>query len=251
MPRARLEDQESILSAVASRVRATRGALVVFDLDSTLLDNRPRQARILRDYAEAAGLPALRAARPEHWQGWDLTVALRNAGLGPEEVAAHAGTARRWWKERFFTSGYCRLDVPTPGAAAFVRALAADGARIAYVTGRPVRMQEGTLEAFAAHGFPLPDGRRVHLFMNDTPSLDDDRWKEIARPRVDALGEVVAAFDNEPAHVNLYARAWPGALCIHLDTDDSGRGVEVLPGVPSVRDFTRAAVATALAGPAQ
>jgi hypothetical protein len=122
-----------------------------------------------------------------------------------------------------------------------VSTLAACGSVVAYVTGRPERMREGTLEAFARHGFPQPGGPRVHLVMNDDPGLGDDAWKETARARVEALGEVVAAFDNEPTHVNLYARAWPRALCIHLDTDHSGRPVEVLERVPSVRDFLRAA----------
>lgn len=224
---------------MATRVRETPGAVVVFDLDSTLLDNRPRQARILLDFGEAAGVPALAAAAPEHWQGWDLRVALANAGLSRGEVERHAGAARLFWRERFFTSAYCRLDAPMPGAPAFVRSIAGDGI-VAYVTGRPAGMREGTLEAFARHGFPPPDGARVHLLMKDDDDLGDDAWKEIARARVDALGQVVAAFDNEPAHVNLYARAWPRALCVHVDTDHSGRPVEVLPGVPSLRDFRRA-----------
>jgi len=237
VPRALPSDQESILGAVLSRARETAGAVVLFDLDSTILDNRPRQARILHDYGEQAGVPALRDARPEHWEGWDLEVALANAGLSPAEVAAHAGPALRFWRERFFTSAYCRLDVPVPGAAGFVAALAEAGARIAYVTGRPERMREGTMEAFATHGFPLPDGRRADLLMNPDADLLDDAWKEIACRRVDGFGEVVAAFDNEPVHVNLYARAWPRALVVHLDTDHSGRAVEVLPTVPSVRDL--------------
>jgi len=230
---------------VVTRARQRPGAVVVFDLDSTLLDNRPRQARILRDYGESAGLPALRQAAPEHWQGWDLGTALANAGLPPDEVARHATPARRFWRERFFTSAYCRFDTPIPGAADFVRALAALGAVVAYVTGRPDHMRGGTLEAFARHGFPLPEGARVHLLMNDDPALGDDAWKEIARARVEALGEVVAAFDNEPAHVNMYARAWPAALCIHLDTDHSDRPVEVMAHVPSVRDFRLTAAARA------
>jgi hypothetical protein len=61
---------------------------------------------------------------------------------------------------------------------------------------------------------------------------------------------VVAAFDNEPAHVNLYARAWPLALCVHLDTDHSGRPIEVLERVPSIRDFRREPVVAIEAAPA-
>jgi hypothetical protein len=237
--RARAADQEDLLTAVVSRVRETPGAVVVFDLDSTLLDNRPRQALILRDYGEAAGLPALRAASPRHWQGWDLGVALSNAGLPPEVVERHAEAARRFWRERFFTSAYCRHDAAVPGAPAFTRALEEGGAILAYVTGRPAAMREGTLHAFGRHGFPLPDGDGVHLLMKDDPGMLDDDWKERARVQVERLGPVVAAFDNEPAHVNLYARAWPRSLCIHLDTDHSGRPVEVIDRVPSVRDFLR------------
>jgi hypothetical protein len=215
--------------------------VVVFDLDSTLLDNRPRQARILRDYGEQAGVGALRHALPEHWQGWELGLALRNAGLSEEELRAHLAPARRFWRERFFTSRYCRHDLPLPGAPAYVRALAAEGARVAYVTGRPATMREGTEASLARHRFPFPDGDRVHLLLNERDDLLDDDWKAIAARRVETLGTPAAAFDNEPAHVNLYAHAWPDALVVHLDTDHSGRPVEVLSRVPSIRDFRRAA----------
>lgn len=250
MPRARPIEQESLLTAVVSRVHGTPRALAVFDLDSTLLDNRPRQARILRDYAEEAGVEALRGARPEHWQGWELAVALRNAGLGEAEVEAHLAPARRFWRERFFTSGYCRHDVPIAGAPEYVFALAAAGARVAYVTGRPSAMREGTLASLSRHGFPVPDGERVRLLVKEDPEMGDDDWKALAARRGEPLGSVVAAFDNEPAHVNLYARAWPTALCVHLETDHSGRPIEVLERVPSIRDFRRAPVAATEAAPA-
>jgi hypothetical protein len=215
--------------------------VAVFDLDSTLLDNRPRQARILREYGAAAGVATLLAARPEHWQGWDLRVALANAGLSPAEVERHAAPARRFWAARFFTSEHCREDVPVPGAPAYVRAMAAAGARIVYVTGRPERMLDGTLDVLRREGFPPPDGGRVALLMKPGADLGDDEWKAMARPRIAALGPVVAAFDNEPAHVNLYAEAWPGAACVHVDTDHSPRPIAVLDRVPSVADLRREA----------
>jgi hypothetical protein len=98
-------------------------------------------------------------------------------------------------------------------------------------------VEAGTLEVFRRHGFPLPDGRAVQLFMKPRPDLDDDGWKARAIALVEREGPVVVAFDNEPTHVNAYAAAWPDALVIHLDTDDSGRPVEVLGRVPSVADF--------------
>ena len=164
---------------------------------------------------------------------------MRNAGVPPAEVARHLLPARRYWGSRFFTSEYCLEDVPVPGAPAFVREVAAAGAVVAYVTGRPGRMEAGTLQVLRREGLPAPDGARVRLLMKPDGPLDDDAWKSLAGARVAALGPVVAAFDNEPAHVNGYAMAWPDALCVHLDTDHSARPVEVLAQVPSIRDFTR------------
>jgi hypothetical protein len=98
-------------------------------------------------------------------------------------------------------------------------------------------MEEGTLEVLERHGFPVPDGAHAFLFMKPGFALADDAWKAVARDAVDAIGQVVLAFDNEPAHVNAYARAWRRALAIHLDTDDSGRPVEVDLAIPSVADL--------------
>jgi hypothetical protein len=235
--RAHPDDQPRLLAAALARAQAAPGGVVVFDLDSTLLDNRPRQARILQDYGRTAGLARLLDARPEHWESWDLESALAKAGLSPEEARAHAVPARRFWAEWFFTSAYCRLDVPRPGAAAFVASMLRARARVAYVTGRPLRMRDGTLHAFRLGGLPMPDGARVHLLMNPDAELGDDAWKHRACDALDALGVVLAAFDNEPAHVNLYAQRWPRALCVHVDTDHSSRPIEVLARIPSIVDF--------------
>jgi hypothetical protein len=254
--RARRERQTEILDAVlrAAAARAPEG-VCVFDLDSTVLDNRPRQARILADYGRSAGEPLLFDARPEHFQGWDLAAALANTGLAAGQVRAHLAPFRRFWEEWFFTSAYCRLDAPVPGAPAFVRAVLGAGARIAYVTGRPRTMLDGTLAAFRRADLPLlepvgpepraseggatPTGPRVVLLMKDAPELLDDAWKLRACDELARLGPVVAAFDNEPAHVNAYAERWPDALAVHLDTDHSERPVEVFARVPSIADFTR------------
>jgi hypothetical protein len=120
-----------------------------------------------------------------------------------------------------------------------VRALAGAGAVLAYVTGRPEQMEAGTLEAFRRCGLPLPDGDRVRLFLKPEGSLDDDRWKALAASRAAALGTVVAAFDNEPAHLNGFAAAFPEAICVHLDTDHGPRPIEVLARVRSIADFRR------------
>src|SRR5512139_619784 len=88
--RARPGEQGRILAAALARARATGASgIAVFDLDSTILDNRPRQARIVQDFGRAAGLPELLDARPEHWRGWDLGAALLAAGLTQRDVSRH------------------------------------------------------------------------------------------------------------------------------------------------------------------
>jgi hypothetical protein len=236
--RAKRTEQGRILQGALDRARAAgaRG-VVVFDLDSTLLDNRPRQAKILAEYGASVSDKVLSASRAEHWQGWDMRVAMRNSGLPEPEVQRHYQAARDYWKARFFTSTYCPLDVPIPGAGAYLARVLETGAQIAYVTGRHLEMGDGTLETFRLAGFPIPDKKRVHLLLKPTMEMHDDAWKADAHARLDRLGQVVAAFDNEPAHVNAYADTFPGAQVIHLDTDHSGRPVEVYSRIPSVLDF--------------
>ena len=236
------EAQRKVLEQALARVRAgAPTGVAVFDLDSTLLDNRPRQARILREYGALHAIAALAGHGPDQWSSWDLAQAMRASGCDEATIAAHAAPAKAYWREHFFTSEYCRDDRAIPGAIEFVKEVAAAGARVAYVTGRHVAMGEGTLDCFRRLGFPLPDGDggRIHLLLKPTFDVHDDAWKEEAYARLDRLGRVVAAFDNEPTHINGYAARFPGALCVHLATDDSGRPVALAPGVPSIANFAR------------
>jgi predicted secreted acid phosphatase len=211
--------------------------VLVFDLDSTLLDNRPRQARILREFGAATGLSALMGARPEHWTSWDIKQAMTHAGLSPEEVERNAEAAKSFWRDRFFTSEYCAGDAAIAGAVAYVAKVVATSAQVAYCTGRHEPMREGSVASFRRLGLPEP-GARVHLLMKPTFEQSDDEWKEVAYARLRALGQVLAAFDNEPTHVNGYRRAFPDAIAVHLATDHSGRPVPLDDGIYSVRDFT-------------
>src|SRR5690349_4270924 len=155
------EDAEQLLARVLERAgELGREAIVAFDLDSTLLDNRPRQAQLLREYGAGAGL-ALAQHTAEHWMGWDARIAMANAGLAPELVEAHVGPFRAFWRERFFTSEYCVLDRAIAGAADFVAEVLARGARVHYVTGRHEEMRAGTVACFEQTGPAVPDAARA------------------------------------------------------------------------------------------
>lgn len=227
-----------VLRAILERARelGPRGVLA-FDLDSTLFDNRPRQARILRELGQARQLAPLSGCQPEHWDsGWDMKAAMRNCGLSAEETERIYPEAKAFWLERFFTSAYCREDVAVRGAAGYVRAAAETGATVAYVTGRHEPMRAGTVEAMALQGVCTP-GRGVHLIMKPTFEMHDDEFKRQAHQQLRALGTLLAAFDNEPTHANDYRQKFPQAQVVHLATDHSGRPVELLEGIVTAPYF--------------
>ncbi len=228
------------LEAILERARELGPrAVLAFDLDSTLFDNRPRQARILREFGEAHGVEELTLCAASHFaeSGWDLKAALRNCGLSHEETEQHYGEVKRFWSERFFTSPYCLDDVPIDGGAEFLGRLLETGATLAYVTGRHEAMREGSVGSMRRHGMPVPDGERVHLIMKPSFDVGDDAFKRDAHAKLHALGTVIAAFDNEPTHANDYRLKFPEAQVIHLATDHSGRPVELLEDIPSVPHF--------------
>ncbi len=226
------------LARVIDHARRLRAAgTVVFDLDSTLLDNRPRQARILREYGQAHGVAPLSSCRPEHWVDWSIRTAMRNAGLPEADIARHTDPARAFWRERFFTSEYCVDDLPIRGAIAFVGAVREAGAQVLYVTGRHEGMRPGTVECFARHDFLVPDEEVVLLLMKPTLEQSDDTFKIEIQGQLRDRGKMIAAFDNEPAHANGYRAAFPEAIVVRLDTDHSGRPIPLLPGIELISHF--------------
>jgi hypothetical protein len=234
--RAAAADQARILAAALDAVRPSLPA-AAFDLDGTVLSNKPRQARIVREFGQATGDRRLQRCAPESIVSWDLRDTARLCGLDVDEAARVEPALRRFWFERFFTSEYCADDVPVTGAREFLGRVLDRGGRIVYVTGRHAGMEQWTLAVFRASGFPLPDGDRIQLWLKPNKDDDDDRWKETCHSRLFVLSGVACAFDNEPTHVNAYKRAFPEAYVVHLDTDHSGRPVEVLDSIPSVADF--------------
>lgn len=213
-------------------------SIAVFDLDSTLLNNRPRQAKILREYGAERGIAELAGARAEHWNSWSFKPPMLAAGLSPERVEEIAADFKAYWEERFFTSEYCAVDTPIAGAPHYVGAVADSGGLLCYVTGRHEGMRRGTEECFSAHGFPLPNGERVHLLMKPSLEETDDAFKARSHAELRAMGTVTVAFDNEPTHINDYLQAFGDAMLVHLATDHSPREVFVADGIPSIADFS-------------
>lgn len=232
--------RQGVLGVVLDRVAAARKAgrrpLVLLDLDDTVLDTTQRHLRIMSEFAalrpEAAALSAVEPSRVRYRVGETA----REAGLADERLLSELGA---FWSARFFRNEYLLLDSEVPGAAAFSRAVVAAGGVPVYFTGRDEGMREGTLESLRRHAFPVPDGggdapRLVLKPRFETPDL---AYKAEALGRIAAEGSVEAGFENEPAHVNLFAERCPGAAMVFLNTKHSGKPVAVKAGIPAIKDF--------------
>jgi hypothetical protein len=214
------------------------GGIVAFDLDSTLLDNRPRQAALLHRFLRERGGPAALAGfEARHLRtGFDMRQALGRAGLGPSEVEAFLVEFRPFWRTHFFTSDACLADVPIRGAPEYVRRVAGTGAQVGYVTARPEEMRPGTLATLDGHGFPAPGGR-VKLWMKADAQATDDDFKRSVHQQLGKHGRVLAAFDNEPGHANDYRASFPEATVVLVATGDSGRVSTLAERIPAIPHF--------------
>ena len=235
------------LTAVIKKAKAStaRGhhPVALFDLDDTLITTRDRTLRILFDFVKQTAVQA-RFPR-ETAQVRMLTVpmihyslndTLKGVGITqPEFVSA----ANDFWNRTFFTNEYSAGDIATEGAATYLSELVKAGSKIVYLTGRDSpRMHDGTLISLKRNHFPTSD-RNTLLLMKPNAAMDDLEFKKQSFAQVASLGEVVGAFENEPANINAMAAYFQGSIPIFLDTIHSPKPDVPGSGVFWVLNFYR------------
>jgi hypothetical protein len=223
-----------LVDDVAALVRRGAKPVVVFDLDDTLFSTAQRNLRILREFASSRpGVPAaLAGVRPEMLR-YAIADSARAAGVDAPELLAEL---QAFWRARFFTNEYLLTDEPLPGAVGYCEELARAGATLVYMTGRDEGMREGTERSLRSRGFPLRGTALVLKPSFETPDLE---FKTRALAALPSHGEVRGAFENEPAHVNLFRDAFPEALMYFVETRHSGKPVEPHPSARRIKDFLR------------
>ena len=236
----------SPLSRVLERARpespsATR-PVIVFDLDATLFDNRPRSLAILHELQskldqdlpdERALADAIDKITPEVMR-YRVQDTLSNVGFEHEALAKRATS---FWFARFFRNRYVRHDIPYPGALDYARACYDAGANLVYLTGRDVKgMLEGTVARLRDCEFPYARAGTQVILKPDAKASDED-FKRATLPALSRLGPVAAFFDNEPANCNIAEELLPTADIFWLDTQCRPDAPPLSSRVHTIRDF--------------
>ena len=214
--------------------------VVVFDLDSTILDNQPRNLRIVQEFARDFGdrfwgLEELVFGLVASDMLYDVRDSVKAKGY---DDPAALGALFTFWYERFFTDEYVREDVAAPGAPEYVQACWRRGAHIYYLTARHVGgMEKGTAESLTRLGFPMY-APRCTLHMKPRFKMTDSEFKDDALQGVRSqLGWVIATFENEPGHANLLLEAFPRSMGFLRLSARSSTAVAPDPGLITFRDF--------------
>jgi hypothetical protein len=220
--------------------RSERGApVVVFDLDGTIMDNRPRVVAILRELAAVW--------RDKHPEAARALSALDVEGVsyGVVETMKRAGVelhrlheeGLRFWRDRFFQDGHIRHDTEIQGARDFVNACHEAGAVVVYLTGRDLpNMALGSFASLRDLGFPIGT---VGAELVTKPAFEtpDTVFKRSVAPALSRLGEVVAVFDNEAANCNLFLEVHPACTTVFLDTQYAPDPPPLDPRVHVIHSF--------------
>jgi len=218
--------QDTVLAKLEAL--AAPGQVFIFDLDSTLLDTRPRQVAILRAWAAREGKTELSGLCVEHFQSWDFRETLKRAGVKISEIPALEKQVKKAWREGFWNPRALVHDLPIPGAAALVRRLHAKGATVAYV-GRRATQDVQTQAALERFGFPLDE--RAILVSDVVEKVEGGRKarskaaraaREAALTKAAGLGEVAACLENEGPKIDELRSRFPKALGVHVRTDGPG-----------------------------
>jgi hypothetical protein len=237
--------QSALLTTVVERCAHTPGdrpaPVVVFDLDGTLMDNRPRTSAILREVAarweenDPEIAKRLREAAPDAL-AYLLTDSLAKLGVTRSDLVADA---EEYWRLRFFRDDHLVHDVAIAGAVDFARACYDAGAILVYLTGRDLPLMGiGTFRSLRDLGFPIGVAG-TEVILKPDANMPDEAFKRYAAPQLARVGTVVAAFDNEPGNCNVFLETYPSCASVFVDTQHMPGAPLLLADVSIIGNFVR------------
>ena len=247
--------QSELLEAIIQRVKDESRARirgggkpvkVIFDLDSTVFDVKPRSLRILKEFALTARSREL-SPKITDWAlglaGFKLLYTLEESAVAngipatEEEARAYLKEAFRYWMARFFTHHYLSVDHPTPGAVDYCNRVVDAGGVAVYLTGRDwPGMGRGTTTMLEHFGFPMHESVS-QLLMKPYAGLDDSEFKDEALRELRVTGNAVALFDNEPANFHVFEKNFPEAYLVLFHSNCSQKEARTVKRLYRIDNF--------------
>ncbi|MDQ7821271.1 MAG: HAD hydrolase-like protein [Candidatus Eremiobacteraeota bacterium] len=238
------KNQNDRLNEVVERIRAKTesnvSTLAIFDLDGTLLDNRPRTIFILREISEKfeERLPQLVEAFDRFYElsaiEYSIEETLKKFNIRDENEITFIKSE---WEKRFFTDEYQKFDIPLPGAKSYVNRIYDAGATVIYLTGRDVgRMLVGTTDSLRLFGFPVGVVGTMTIVKKEFAEKDEVFKKDVVT-YLKRLGKVEAVFENEPVNSNILRREFPEASSFLVLTQHRPDAPQLEQGIHAIRDF--------------
>ncbi len=249
------ESQQEVLQGILDQVRHESRARirgggkpvkVIFDLDSTIFDVKPRSLRILKEFAQTARAHEISPEIAE-WSlalpGFKLLYTMEESARanqipGSEEKAReYLKEAFRYWMARFFTHHYVTMDHPTPGAVDYVNRVVDAGAKAVYLTGRDwPGMGRGTISMLEHWGFPVQPSV-AEFILKPNAGLDDAEFKDEALRELRVGGNAVALFDNEPANFHVFEKNFPEAWLVFYHSNCSTKEAQAVKKIYRIENF--------------
>ncbi|MDB2447023.1 HAD family hydrolase [bacterium] len=222
-----------ITSEISASVTADKKNLVIFDIDSTLLDTSYRTGGIFKEFARH---PLHKETYPKLCKAisrWHETVEVYNpigfvnhhSGITIDENSDTAKYLLSYWKKRFFNPDWLCQDLPYWGAQEFTAKCLELGADIAYLTGREDKtLREDTLRSLATHRFPFEmNSKRTRLMLKSSASIKDIIYKDEGLKELKSGYDNVYYIENEVELVIMAMKNHPDIQTYLYDSVHSGR----------------------------
>jgi hypothetical protein len=215
------------LEDIRARVANGEKVKVVFDLDDTIWDGRPRTMELARRYDAERGTRLFDALTLDQVgkDGYETAV---NAGLSRADAKAF----NAYWRPRVYTDEMAQFDAPIPEIDDLARQAHRAGAEVVYMTGRPEAERETTRGELERLDLPLMD--EAHLIMK--PSLNQPtagykvaEFKKMLEPGDAHIGWFITESRRDLGAVQ-DAKLDVPAVLLDAPWERNGRPVE--PGTP-------------------
>lgn len=222
-----------IITHIQDATKQEKRSLLIFDIDSTLIDTSYRTSAIFKEFAKQASHQDIWPDLCQQIRNWKELVEVydpidflnQHAGMKLERESNTAQYILRFWKERFFDELWLAHDRPYPGGREFVYQCLHEGADIAYLTGREHSSSvEGTKRWLATHRFPLLDhDKRTRLMLKSNRRMLDHVYKDEGLRELKRGYDLVWFFENEVELILMAMAHHSEIKSVLFDSVHSGR----------------------------